>query len=72
MSNYRQKSAVGNNVSHSREEQSKFEVNLFNRKILLELSSKFRFVLLFLQQDSITINKIGLNAAIKQAAEKVT
>ena len=61
---------TGNNVSHSkRRTKRKFQVNLFTKKfywveedlwILLNVSAR----------GLRTINKIGLNAALKQAEEK--
>jgi large subunit ribosomal protein L28 len=64
------KAMVGNNVSHSnRRTKRKFNVNLFSKKFYwveqdcwvdLNVSAK----------GLRTINKVGLNAAIKQAVEK--
>ena len=64
------KAAVGNNVSHSkRRTKRKFKANLFNRRFfwveqqiwnsLTESAAGLR-----------TNNKLGLDAAIRQAAEK--
>ena len=59
------KAAVGNNVSHSkRRTKRKFEVNLFNRKFFWVEQQ------IWIRLTVSAINKIGLNAAIKQAAEK--
>ena len=51
---------VGNNVSHSkRRTKRKFNVNLFTKKFY------------WVEQDCwVSINKLGLDAAIKMAAEK--
>lgn len=66
------KAAVGNNVSHSkRRTKRKFEVNLFNRKFFW-VEQQIWIRLTVSAAGLRTINKIGLNAAIKQAAEKVT
>ena len=63
------KAAVGNNVSHSkRRTKRKFEVNLFNRKFFwVEQQNWIRLTVS--AAGLRTIKKIGLNAAIKQAAE---
>ena len=64
------KALVGNNVSHSnRRTKRKFDVNLFTKKFYwVELDC---WVSLNICANGLrTINKIGLNAAIKQAAEK--
>ena len=64
------KAAVGNNVSHSkRRTKRKFEVNLFNRKFFW-VEQQIWIRLTVSAAGLRTINKIGLNAAIKQAAEK--
>ena len=54
------KAITGNNVSHSkRRTKRRFNVNLFQRKFY------------WVEQDTwVTINKMGLDAALKQAAEK--
>ena len=64
------KAAVGNNVSHSkRRTKRKFEVNLFNRRFFwVEQGLWIRLTVSAAGLRS--INKIGLNAASKQAAEK--
>ena len=64
------KAAVGNNVSHSkRRTKRKFEVNLFNRRFFWV--EQGLWIRLTVSAAGLrTINKIGLNAAIKQAAEK--
>ena len=75
------KAAVGNNVSHSkRRTKRKFEVNLFNRKRKFNVNlftKKFFWVeqqiwisLTLSAAGLRTINKLGLDAAIKQAASK--
>ena len=63
------KAAVGNNVSHSkRRTKRKFEVNLFNRRFFWV--EQGLWIRLTVSAAGLrTINKIGLNAAIKQAAE---
>ena len=64
------KAAVGNNVSHSkRRTKRKFEVNLFNRKFFW-VEQQIWIRLTVSAAGLRTINKIGLNAPIKQAAEK--
>ena len=64
------KAAVGNNVSHSkRRTKRKFEVNLFNRKFFW-VEQQIWIRLTVSAAGLRTINKIGLNAAIKHAAEK--
>ena len=64
------KAAVCNNVSHSkRRTKRKFEVNLFNRKFFW-VEQQIWIRLTVSAAGLRTINKIGLNAAIKQAAEK--
>ena len=64
------KAAVGNNVSHSkRRTKRKFEVNLFNRKFFW-VEQQIWIRLTVSAAGLRTINKIGLNAAIKQAAEE--
>ena len=64
LSNYR------HNVSHSkRRTKRKFEVNLFNRKFFW-VEQQIWIRLTVSAAGLRTINKIGLNAAIKQAAEK--
>ena len=61
---------VGNNVSHSkRRTKRKFNVNLFNKKFYWV--EEDAWILLTLSAAGLrTINKKGLNAAIKDAAEK--
>ena len=64
------KAGGGNNVSHSkRRTKRKFEVNLFNRKFFW-VEQQIWIRLTVSAAGLRTINKIGLNAAIKQAAEK--
>ncbi len=64
------KAMVGNNVSHSkRRTKRKFEVNLFSKKFYWV--EQDMWVTLRLSANGLrTINKIGLDAAIKKAAEK--
>ena len=63
------KAAVGNNVSHSkRRTKRKFEVNLFNRKFFW-VEQQIWIRLTVSAAGLRTINKIGLNAAIKQAKQ---
>ncbi len=60
----------GNNVSHSkRRTKRKFDVNLFKKKFYLP--SEDRWVSLTISAAGIrTINKNGLEAALKNAKEK--
>lgn len=61
---------TGNNVSHSRRRtKRRFNVNLFNRKFYW-VEQDVWIVLTVSAAGLRTINKIGLDAAIKQAAEK--
>ena len=64
------KAMVGNNVSHSkRHTKRRFDVNLFNKKFYWVEQDMWRS----LKISAVglrTINKKGLDAAIKQAAEK--
>ena len=64
------KAAVGNNVSHSkRRTKRKFKINLFNRRFFW--AEQQIWINLKVSAAGLrTINKIGLNAAIKQAASK--
>ncbi len=64
------KAMVGNNVSHSkRRTKRKFNVNLFKKKFYWV--EQDCWVSLKLSAAGLrTINKIGLDAAIKRAAEK--
>ncbi|MBL7966843.1 MAG: 50S ribosomal protein L28 [Prolixibacteraceae bacterium] len=61
---------VGNNVSHSkRRTKRKFLPNLFKKKFYLP--EEDRWISLTVSANGIrTINKIGLNAALKGAKEK--
>lgn len=61
---------VGNNVSHSkRRTKRKFNVNLFSKKFYLQSDDKW--VNLKVSASGLrTINKIGVEAAIKAAEEK--
>ncbi|HLN75183.1 MAG: 50S ribosomal protein L28 [Methylococcaceae bacterium] len=61
---------VGNNVSHSkRRTKRKFLPNLFNKKFYLP--EEDRWITLTVSANGIrTINKNGLNAALKSAKEK--
>jgi len=61
---------VGNNVSHSkRRTKRKFLPNLFKKKFYLP--EEDRWISLTVSANGIrTINKIGLNAALKSAKEK--
>jgi large subunit ribosomal protein L28 len=61
---------VGNNVSHSkRRTKRKFLPNLFNKKFFLP--EEDRWITLTVSANGIrTINKNGLNAALKSAKEK--
>ena len=61
---------VGNNVSHSkRRTKRKFNVNLFNKKFYWVEQDAW-IVLTISAAGLRTINKLGLNTAIKQAIEK--
>ncbi len=64
------KAMVGNNVSHSkRRTKRKFLPNLFKKKFYLP--EEDRWISLTVSANGIrTINKIGLNAALKGAKEK--
>ena len=64
------KAAVGNNVSHSkRRTKRKFNVNLFTKKFYWV--EQDTWVLLTVSAAGLRIiNKIGLDAALKQANEK--
>lgn len=64
------KAMVGNNVSHSKRRTKRtFDVNLFTKKFYWE--EQDMWVTLKVSANGLrTINKIGLNAAIKKAAEK--
>ena len=61
---------TGNNVSHSkRRTKRKFQVNLFNKKFYWV--EEDLWILLNVSANGLrTINKIGLNAALKQAEAK--
>ena len=64
------KAMVGNNVSHSkRRTKRKFNVNLFNKKFFWVERDEW-IVLTISAAGLRTINKLGLNTAIKQATEK--
>ena len=61
---------VGNNVSHSkRPTKRKFNVNLFNKKFYW-VEQETWISLTISAAGLRTINKLGLNLAMKQAAEK--
>lgn len=64
------KAMVGNNVSHSkRRTKRKFDVNLFNKKFYWV--EEQAWISLTLSAAGLrTINKKGLDAAIKEAAQK--
>ena len=64
------KAAVGNNVSHSkRRTKRKFQVNLFNRRFFW-VEQQIWINLTVSAAGLRTINKSGLDAAIRQAAAK--
>ena len=64
------KAMVGNNVSHSkRRTKRKFDVNLFTKKFYW-VEQDMWISLKISAAGLRTINKKGLDAAIKQAAEK--
>lgn len=61
---------VGNNVSHSkRRTKRKFNVNLFNKKFYW-VEQGIWISLTISAAGLRTINKLGLNAAMNQAAQK--
>ena len=61
---------VGNNVSHSkRRTKKKFNVNLFTKKFYW-VEQDFWISLKISAAGLRTINKMGLDAALKQAAKK--
>lgn len=64
------KAMVGNNVSHSkRRTKRKFNINLFTKKFFWV--EQQAWILLTISANGLrTINKIGLDAAIKEAAKK--
>lgn len=64
------KAMVGNNVSHSkRRTKRKFDVNLFTKKFYWV--EQDAWIMLTISAAGLrTINKLGLNAAMQQAAEK--
>ncbi|MDE6249720.1 MAG: 50S ribosomal protein L28 [Paramuribaculum sp.] len=63
-------SSVGNNVSHSKRRTKRtFNVNLFNKKFYW-VEEDMWITLTISAAGLRTINKKGLNAAIKEAAEK--
>ena len=64
------KSMVGNNVSHSkRRTKRRFNINLFTKKF--HWAEQNTWVVLNVSAAGLrTINKLGLDAALKQAAEK--
>lgn len=64
------KAITGNNVSHSkRHTKRRFYVNLFNKKFYW-VEQGIWISLTVSAAGLRTINKLGLNAAMKQAAEK--
>lgn len=64
------KAMVGNNVSHSkRRTKRKFNVNLFSKKFFW-VEEQAWIVLTISAAGLRTINKKGLDAAIKEAAQK--
>ncbi|NDV47671.1 50S ribosomal protein L28 [Paludibacter sp. 221] len=64
------KAMVGNNVSHSKRRTKRtFDVNLFRKKFYWV--EQDTWISLNISAAGLrTVNKIGLNAALKQAAEK--
>lgn len=64
------KALTGNNVSHSkRRTKRRFNVNLFTKKFYWV--EEQAWILLTISANSLrTINKIGLDAAIKEAVKK--
>ena len=64
------KAMVGNNVSHSKRRTKRtFDVNLFNKKFYW-VEQDMWISLKISAAGLRTINKIGLDAAIKKAADK--
>ena len=64
------KAAIGNNVSHSkRRTKRKFKANLFTRRFFW-VEQQIWISLTVSAAGLRTINKLGLDAAIRQAAEK--
>ena len=64
------KAMVGNNVSHSKRRTTrKFNVNLFTKKFYL-VEQETWISLTISAAGLRTINKLGLNLAMKQAADK--
>ena len=64
------KAMVGNNVSHSKRRTKRtFDVNLFNKKFYW-VEQGIWISLTISASGLRTINKLGLNAALMQAAEK--
>jgi large subunit ribosomal protein L28 len=64
------KALAGNNVSHSnRKTKRKFDVNLFTKKFFW-VEEDAEITLRLSANGLRTINKMGLNAAIKKAVEK--
>lgn len=65
------KAMVGNNVSHSKRRTKRvFDVNLFRKKKFYWVEQDCWVVLRISAAGLRLINKIGLDAAIKRAAEK--
>lgn len=64
------KAMVGNNVSHSKRRTKRtFDVNLFSKKFYWP--EQYLWITLKISAAGLRmINKVGLDAAIKQAAEK--
>ena len=64
------KAMVGNNVSHSKRRTKRtFDVNLFRKKFYWV--EQDAWISLNISAAGLrTVNKVGLNAALKQAAEK--
>jgi len=70
LSDYGEKAMVGNNVAHSNKRtKRKFNVNLFKKKFYWV--EEDAWIVLNVSASGLrTINKIGLDAALKQAAAK--
>ena len=70
LSDFRQKASVGNNVSHSkRRTKRRFNVNLHKKKFYW-VEQDMWIELLVSAHALRTINKIGLNAALKKAEKE--
>lgn len=70
MSNNREKAQIGNNVSHSKHRTKRsFDVNLFSKKFYY-VEEQCWISLKISAAGLRLINKVGLDAALKQAVSK--